>query len=201
MKHLKMLAIAAVAAMAFMVFATSSASATALYNGATKLGVGSTLDFSTKSGVKAKLTNTAGDQVLDECDSTVHATITNAGGAGVDVTGDITSLTWTNCTVPTATDVLGKLSVSWINFTEGTVRADAEISVTINTIFFGICRYGVANGAHIGTIKSYASSTAEFIANAVAEKQAGSEFACPTTTRWTATYVSTTPDNARVEAS
>jgi hypothetical protein len=207
MKHVKIIGIVAVAAMALMAFAASSASATALYNGSTKLGVGSELDFSLKAGTKAQLTETAKPEgegrVLDECGtSTVKGKITNAGGAGVEVQGSNSELTWGSCSVPTTTDTLGGLKVAQIGTsTEGTVKSNAEIGVTINTIFFGTCRYGVANGTHLGVIKSSASGTAEFTANAVAVKQTGGEFACPSTTKWVATYVSTTPDNLRVEAS
>jgi hypothetical protein len=217
MKHVKIISLVAVAAMALMAFAASSASATALYNGTTKLGVGSELDFSLKAGTKAQLTETAKStgegegRVLDECGtSTVKGKITNAGGfdpaegekpaTSTEVQGSNSELTWGSCSVPTTTDTLGGLKVAQIGTsTEGTVKANAEIGVTINTFFFGVCRYGVANGTHLGVIKSNSSTTAEFTANAVAVKQTGGEFACPSTTKWVATYVSTTPDNLRVE--
>ena len=201
MKHLKMLGLAVVAAMALMAMVgAGSASATALYNGATKLGVGATIDFSNVGPVK--LTNTAGTEVLDECTgSTVKGTISQAGGAGVAVKGNISELTWSGCTVPTTTDEKGGLEVIWTAGTEGTVKASAEIGVTINTIFFGVCKYGVKAGNHLGTIKSSAAGTAQFTANATATKLAGSNFACPETTKWIAAYQSTTPHNLRVENS
>jgi hypothetical protein len=201
MKHVKIISLVAVAAMALMAFAASSASATALYNGATKLGVGSELDFSLKAETKAQLTETGG-RVLDECGtSTVKGKISNAGGAGVEVQGNNEEISWEGCSVPTTTDVLGGLKVADLGGTKGTVRANAEIGVTINTVFFGVCRYGVSNGTDIGTIQSFASGTAVFNANAVATKQTGSQFACPETTKWVATYVSTSPDNLRIEPS
>jgi hypothetical protein len=200
MRHLKFLAMAAVAAMALMAFAANSASATALYNGATKLGVGSTLDWSTK--FVARVVSTARTEVLDECSGlTIKGSITNAGGAGVEVQSNNSELNWTGCSVPTSTDVLGGFKVADLGKTEGTVRSNSEIGWTINTIFFGVCRYGFASGTHIGTIKSSASGTAEFIINATATKQAGSQFACPVSVFFEAVLVSTTPDNLRVEAS
>jgi hypothetical protein len=184
--------------MAMMAFAASSASATELYNGATTLKSGTALDFSNVG--TAKLTNTAGTEVLDECTgSTVKGTTTNTGSAGVAVQGNLTELTWTGCSVPTSTDTLGGLEVAWTAGTEGTVKANAEIGVTINTIFFGVCKYGVEKGNHLGTIKSSAAGTASFTANATAKKLSGSNFACPETTKWAASYTSTTPDNLRVE--
>jgi hypothetical protein len=200
MKNLKLVGVAVLATMALTaLIGASSANATALYNGATKLGVGSTFDWSTR--FRAEIVSTAETQVLDECDSTVKGSITNAGGAGVEVQGNISELNWTNCTVPTSTDVKGGLKVADLGGTKGTVRSNAEIGVTMNTIFFGVCRYGVASGSHLGTITSSAAGTAGFNINAVTEKQAGSEFACPVTVRFVAELVSTTPDNARVEAS
>ena len=209
MKHLKMFSIAAVAAMALMGFVgASTASATALYKGATKMVKGETLDFSLAEKETAKLTNTAGTETLDECTgSTVKGSITNAGGAGVAVQGSISELLWTGCTVTTTTDEKGGLEVTQIldkegkPTTEGTVKANAEIGVTINTVFFGICKYGVKSGTHLGVIKTASSGAAFFTANAVAVKLSGSNFACPETTKWTAKYQSTEPVNLRVEAS
>jgi hypothetical protein len=200
MKHVKMLSLAAVAAMALMALVgVSSASATTLFNGTTVLKTGSTLDFSLKSAT-AKLTNTTGTETLDECTgSTVKGKTTNE--TGTSVTGSLEELTWTGCSVPTSTDNLGGLEVDQIGTTtEGTVKASAEIGVTVNTIFFGVCKYGVKLGNHLGVLKTSAAGTAVFSANATATKLTGSNFACPETTKWVAEYQSTTPDNLRVEA-
>jgi hypothetical protein len=201
MKYVKILSLAAVAAMALMAFAASSASATALYNGATKLGVGSTIDFSLKSGTKALLTETGGES-LDECStSTVKGSITNAGGATSTVSGSISELTWGTCTFPTTTTVKGGLEIHWITATEGTVTSNAEIGVTINTIFFGSCVYGVAANTDLGKLTTFAAGRAVFHANAVAKRLSGSQAVCPETSNWKATYESTTPENLRVESS
>jgi hypothetical protein len=202
MKNLKLLGLAAMATMAFMgLVGASSASATALYNGATKLGTGSTTWLSLVGAMK--IVNTAGTETLDECTgSTLKDSLTNAGGVGVAVQASITELTWTGCTVTTTTDEKGGLEVTQIGATtEGTVKASAEIGVTINTVFFGICKYGVKAGNHLGVIKTSAAGTAQFSANATATKLSGSNFACPETERWIYIYVSTTPDNLRVESS
>jgi hypothetical protein len=198
MTHVKILGLVAVAMMAF---AASSASATELYNGATTLKSGTVLDFSATS-FPFRLTNTQGTETLDECTgSTIKGTTTNNGSAGVAVQSNITELTWTGCSVPTSTDTLGGLEVAWTAGTEGTVKANAEIGVTINTIFFGLCTYGFEKGNHVGTIKSSAAGTATFTENATARKLTPSNFACPETARWIATYTSTSPDNLRVENS
>jgi hypothetical protein len=202
MKTFKLLGLAAMAAMALTALVgASSASATALYNGATKLGVGSEFDYSSKTGVKVKVTDTSGAGVIDECDSTIKGTTTNAGGAGIEVQRSNSAYNWTNCTVPTVTDVRGGLKIADLGGTEGTVRSNAEIGVTFNTIFYGVCRYGFASGVHLGKEQTSASGTATLSINAVAAKQPGSEMFCPSSTIWTGTYVSTTPDNERIEAS
>jgi hypothetical protein len=202
MKCLKKLVLLAAATSLIVLVAASSASATALYNGTTSLGVGAELDFSLKFGTSALLVSTEGGE-LDKCSgSTVRGSITNAGGASATVSGNISELTWTGCTFPTTTTIKGGLEVHQIgSSTEGTVTSNAEIGVTINTIFFGSCVYGVKSATDLGKITSFSSGTAEFHANAVAVKLSGSNFACPETSKWTGTYVSTTPDNLRVEAS
>ena len=191
MKYIKMLGIAAIAAMGLMAFA-GSASATELYNGATTLKSGTVLDFSLKTGTIAKLTQTNGE-VLDECSgSTVKGKITNAGSSTTTVTGENTSITWSSCTFPTTTVVLGKLEAHHVTgTTNATLTADSEIGVTINTVFFGSCVYGVKAGTDLGLVTG--GNPASFGANAVAIKLSGSAFACPETSKWVATYVSTEP--------
>jgi hypothetical protein len=201
MKNLRSFVLAAVAAMALMVLAgAGSASATALYNGATKMGVGSATTLSLLGAMK--ITNTAETETLNECSgSNLKATTTTSGGAGIAVQSSISELTWTGCTVPTTTDTNGGLEVGWTAGTEGTVKSNAETSVTFNTIFFGVCKYGFGKGNHLGMIKSSAAGTATFIATTVAKKLSGTNFACPESEKWTFSYISTTPDNLRVEAS
>jgi hypothetical protein len=203
MKHVKNLGLASVTAIALTVLVGGgSASATALYNGATKLGVGSTLDLSLKSGTKIKVTNTAGTEILDECStSTIKGKISNAGGAGVAVTTNTEEWRWEGCSVPTAMDVKGGLEISWLSGTEGTVKSSSETSWTINTVFFGVCSWGVLKGTDLGKLTTFSSGAATFDLNATLIKLAGSNFACPETYKWTATYASTEPLNPRVEAS
>jgi hypothetical protein len=202
MRHLKMSLSALAMAAAIALTGASVASATALWEGSNKLFVGSLIDFSLAGLTVAKLTNTAGTEVLDECSvSTVRGTISNAGGSGVAVKGNIGSITWEGCTVPTTTDTKGSLEVTQIgSSTDGTVKATGEIGVTINTIFFGLCQYGVKAGAHLGVLKTSSSGVAVFTANATAVKLSGSNFVCPETTKWVATYYNTVNSNLRVEA-
>lgn len=191
MKYMKMLGLAAVAAMGLMAFA-GSASATELYNGATTLKSGTVLDFSLKTGTSALLTETGGS-TLDTCTGgTVKGKITNAGSSTTTVTGENTSITWSGCTFTTDTVTLGKLEAHHVTgTTNATLTADSEIGVTINTVFFGSCVYGVLANTDLGLVTG--GNPATFTANAVAKKLSGSAFACPETSKWVATYVSTEP--------
>jgi len=162
-----------------------SASADELTGPAGKLAVGASLDFSLEPGTSALLVDTAGKE-LDKCSaSTVKGKITNAGGAGAAVSGSVETLTWgPTCTFTTTTLKKGGLSVN-----NGTVSATGEFQITINTVFFGSCIYGVTNGTSLGTL----SSTGTFTANATAERFSGSAFACPETSKWTGKYLATEP--------
>ena len=202
MKSRKALSVTLFTAMASIaLLGAASASATALYNGATKLGAGSTVDFSLSS--RTQQTNTAGTETLGECSgSTLRGKIISAGGAGAAVAIAIEELTWTGCAVPTATDSKGGLEITQIGAsTEGTVKASSEIKWTVNSIIFGTCAYGFKAGTDLGSVKTSSSGKAEWSMVAVVTKLAGSNFACPETTRMTAIYASTEPVNLRVEGS
>jgi hypothetical protein len=201
MKYIKILSLAAIAAMALMAFGASSASATALYNGATKLGVGSEVRFSLKFGSSLLLVSTE-NETLDTCkSSSIWSQLRSAGGSGQEVETYLTSMSLGSCTFSTSTVSLGDLDYSWTSGTNALVRTFGFTEVTINTVFFGSCIYGVQSGSTLGTLKTASSGSATLDVNAVATKRSGSNFACPTTSVWTAEYVSTTPVNLRVEAS
>jgi len=149
---------------------------------------GTTLDFTLKSGTKAKLASTAGE-TLDEC---TGSTLKGKTEKTEFVTGSIESLTWTTCSFTTTTSTLGKLEVENSSTSHnGTVKSDAETKVTINGLFFGSCLYGLKAGADLGELKE--GKPATFVANAVAEKKEGSTAACPETAKWTAEYTLTEP--------
>ena len=202
MHYTKLFVLAAVAAVALMAVASSaSAAGGGLYSGTTPLGLGSSLDFSIPSGGAANLVDTSGN-TLDKCTgSTVKGELTNAGSATVNPTGTISELTWTGCTFTTKTVSTGnKLEIEWTSGTNGSVKADSPIEVTINTVLFGSCIYGVAKGTSVGTLTTFGSGAATFDANAVATRF-GTNVPCPATSKWTGSYTGTTPTNLRVEAS
>jgi hypothetical protein len=154
---------------------------------ANRWAAGTELDFSIPSASSAKLVNTAGES-LDKCtESTAKGKLEKAEA----VTGAIESLTWVGCSFTTTTLKAGKLEVKNIAGTHnGTVLADSLTEVTINTVLFGSCIYGVAVGKSLGDLTE--GKPAVFHANAVATKQA-SPFAYPETANWTGTYTLTEP--------
>jgi len=211
MKHLKTLALAAVVAGALMAFiGVGTASATKLCSttiatcpSGQNVQSGVTLDFSLASGTSASLQETQPPEgeggVLDTCkSSTVKGHLTNVGSATETATGPIDELTWGTCTFPTTTTILGKLEVHNISgSSNGTLTADGETRVTINTIFFGTCVYTVPSGNSLGDLTE--GKPAIFHANAVAHKVVGTP--CPTTAVWTATYTWTEPKETTISVS
>jgi len=205
MKYVKMLGLAAVAAAALMAFVgAGTASATVACSTNTnpctsKWPTKTKLSFSLK-GSSAKLVTTDEKTTLDTCTvSAVEGEVSNAGSSTTTVTGPVTALTWGSCSFPTKTTQLSNLEAHAGTGGNGTLSADGEFRVTINTVLFGSCVYGVTAGTSLGTVTGGAAAT--FTANAVAKKLTGSEAACPETSKWTATYTSTGATALFLEAS
>src|SRR6476660_2459621 len=201
MKYVKMLGLAAVAAAALMALVgagTASAKGTLCSAAeptcaaANRWAVPTTMLWSLQQGGSAHLEDTSGN-TLDTCtESTVDGDLTsNTAGGEPTATGNNTSITWGGCTATTDTTKLGKLKIAAAGGGNGTLIADEEIKVTIN--IFGSCEYGVTAGTKLGTItegKVAAGSTSPiFHAEAVATRLSG--LICPSTAKWTATYVMT----------
>ena len=199
MKYIKMLGLAAVAASALMAFIGAGAASATVLCSATenncaagnKWPLGATLSFSLKKGSSAKLVDTEGT-TLDTCTgSTVGGEVTNAGNAVETVTGEVKTLDWSGCTFTTDTIQLSKLEGHYVEKDTGTLTADGEFKVTINTVLFGSCVYGVTAGTSLGNLTGGGKESATFVANAVAKRLSGSSLACTETSKWTAEYVST----------
>ncbi len=193
MKRMKKLSLAVMAAAALMALGgAGTASATVLYNGATKLGVGSVIDFSLAPGGSGLMVDTKGTS-LDTCKTTtIKLTLTSAGSSTTTTKGEISELTQSNCTIPTKTAKLGSGEIHHIaGTTNGVVTSSSEIAYTINTILFGECIYGVMAGTTLGTLTGGNPPT--FHSNASVKKLSGSNAACPETGKWTGTYVGTEP--------
>jgi hypothetical protein len=212
MKYVKMLGLAAVAAAALMAFVgAGTASATELFKGTEKMGVGSTLEGSLKSGTSALLSTTDENTIVDTCTkATVAGKVTNAGGIfenekeekiTTDVSGEITALGWgekADCSFTTDTLTNGNLSISGTTEPNGTVSGTSSV-VTVN---IGVsCRYGTGTGTTLGTATGTTDTSkhAEIDINAIINEQEPKQFLCPDTTRWKATYVVTSPTGLNVK--
>jgi hypothetical protein len=182
MKCMKILMAAGAAAALVTFFGTGIASADVVTSPAGTAYTG-TVDWSLESGTSTKIVDTAGKE-LDTCTQlTDKGTITNHG-AGKPVSGSIETLEWGSCTFVTKT-----LKTNGFEVKGGVVKATGEFHVTINTVFFGSCIYGVTSGTALGTL----SASGTFTANAVTEKFSGSGFVCPETSKWTGSTVATQP--------
>lgn len=197
MKHLKMLAMVATAAIAGIAFTgASSASATSLYSGATTLGTGTVIDMSmTGSSI-----DESGSTVLDTCTGgTIKGTIQNSGGVGKSVSLVVNELIWKECSKTTDTLNLGSLEIHWIEGTKNGTLTGSDAEWTSNTIF-GTCVYGTAKALNIGTIMGSTTGSATINISTSVPKISGN-FACPSTTLWTASYAFTSPSPLHVTGS
>jgi hypothetical protein len=70
--------------------------------------------------------------------------------------------------------------------------------VTINTVLFGSCVYGVGTATDIGTLLGGESPTIKV--NGIVKKTSGS-LVCPSEARWTGEYLVTEPKPLYVEPS
>ena len=196
MRYLKMLGAAAVVAAALTAFVgAGTASATALYSGATKLGAGTEIQ-ATLSG-SATLTTTEGT-VLHTCTGgEFKGKTTNAGGAAETVKGTVekSGLTWTNCTVPTSTISGGEFEWHWLSaLLHGTLTIRG-ITITIASPIFGTCTFG---GSDWGTVTGSTTTNAVIDVNSVLTRSSG---LCPSTAKWVGTYKVTKPVPFHVTAS
>jgi hypothetical protein len=218
MKHLKTLGAALVAAAALTaLFGVGGASASVICSttadpcpAGQAWPNGTTFEMTLKSGTSWNEVDTSGN-TLNTCTSTeIEGDITNTGSSTTTVTGTVTTRTYgaagTPCTFTTIPLREACLEIHKIAGTSnGTVTEDAcdggIAENTINTGLFGSCIYGVANGKALGEFSEGSGTGATFTMNAVAEKLSGSNFACPTTSKWTATYVMTKPTNTTFSVS
>ncbi len=215
MKYIKILGLAAVAAMALMASVgagTASAKEGVLCSTTTnpctsKWAVGTVLDFSAEESTPLEFTSGG---LLNTCTgSTVKGKLTaNPNGTGT-ATGENTEITWTGCThasttIKNAAGNFGGLTVEKAaGSSNGTVRADGEIRVTIAGLFPGEnCVYGVTNGTHMGTLKEGNPATME--ANTIATKITVAGDSCvfaPASALWKGKYVLTSPTGTTLSVS
>jgi hypothetical protein len=195
MKYMKMLGLAAVAAAALMAFVgAGTASATVLCKTST-LTTGCAAagqDYGANTTVEATLNGSAileaGGFIEDTCTgSTIKGKTTNTGSSTETVSGNASSLTWSNCTFPTKTIKLGTLEIHYTSGDNGTLTASG-FEVTIEQ-FFGSCVYKSGTANNLGTLKGGSPATI-----AISTTVTGSGFGCPSTATWNANYTVTNPN-------
>ena len=199
MKHVKMLGLAVVAAMALMALVgAGTASATALYSGATKLGAGTEIQ-ATLSGT-ATLTTTEGTVLVTCTGGEVKGKTTNSGGAAETVKGTVekAGLTWAGCTEPVVTLAGGSLEIHHITGTVNGTLTGSGFEVTVDTTIFGSCIFTLTAGTHLGTLTGTGIGDATMHINAVVSRKSG---LCPATEKWVGTYKVTKPTPLHVTAS
>jgi hypothetical protein len=190
MKFVKMLGLLAVAAAALMAFAgAASADEATSPTGTTYTGA-----LSAKSEGHAVLDNPI---AKIECPSTVSGAIESKDQAGEDVSGEISSLTFNNCTDSWHVTVVtaGKLSV---NATGGYAGDVFSTGATVEATRFGIsCRYATSNTT-VGTATGGSPATMHINANI--PFHSGSVFCGSGSTAWTGSYEVTSPTSLYIDA-
>jgi hypothetical protein len=216
MRFVKMLGLAAAAAVALVAFVgvgTASAGGVlcevqeAKCPAGSKWAVKTLLDFNLEAGTSAKVVSVEGATTYTTCPySTFETEVVENPNAGLaEATTRNAALTWENgneeCDNPMHTLELGDLRFSNIAGTfNGTVRADAEIKLTINHAVLGKCVYVIKSGTDMGELKegkvAMGATSPTLAINAQMEKKASTEDPCtlwPLNVKLTASYELKTP--------
>lgn len=203
MKYVKMLGFAALTAAVLMAFTgVGTASATVICKNSSNTetcsepyAIGTEGTASLEKGTSALLNNTEGES-LDTCkESTVTGKL-KSQGKEKPALSELTTLTWGGCTFTTKTVNPGLGELHWIKGTDNGTLTTSGVEVTINTIFFGSCIYGITAGTIVGT--TVGGNPGNLTVNAVVHKLSGSNVICPSTTIFKAKYGATNPTNAWV---
>jgi hypothetical protein len=194
MKYVKILGLLAVAAAAMMAFA-ATASATTLTSPTGTVYTGSL--HAIHEGTHVTLQNPI---AKIECNSTVEGAIEHHG-TGQTVTGNITSLSFTNCTNEWHVTVVaaGSLELHHKASGEGTVTSSGA---TVEATRFGVnCRYKTEN-TDLGTITDShkTGATATMDIHALIPFHSGSFLCGSGATTWEGNYSVTTPDLLYIDA-
>jgi hypothetical protein len=209
MKYLKMLGLASVAAMALMAFfGASSASATVLCTTDAEPCKNTgweikTITASLTSGKSAVLK--AAFSEVKCSNSHVHADIISSGGDEIE--GEITELSFTECTCGARTAHVTVTSKGSLNVNLAGTAKSIGTRATINCTGLATCIFGtVAAGTDIGTVQDstdISEGTPEVLASATLTWSSGTgdsgQFVCAgfgDTGTWTADYVLTNHESA-----
>lgn len=212
MKYLKVLGLAAFAAMALMAFVgagTASADTLCKVNTnpcpeGSRYTLPQPISAATAAGVPAVLS--AGSFEV-RCDSSSSGEATGTNGAG-DIIGQITSLTFTNCSGSCKQVKENKgNNLPYNAVATATTGGNGEMTVASGgsgspgatlegcTIFNVTCTYGKSEV----TLTMEGGNPAHLKANVTLERTGGSGL-CPATGGWTADYVVSTPNPVWIEA-
>jgi hypothetical protein len=206
MKHAKMFGLCllgVVAAMAVMGVGTASASKLCTEN-KTPCPAGSTIASGTalkgqlRPGTEAVFTTSL---LTVKCtESTIEGKTTSAGGgAGVNVKGEIATVTWKNCKSGSTSCTTTALGLPWLSEVSGSAGSG---TMTVNkaagkfTCGGVTCEYEAASAATSVT----GGNPAIVKASSVSFKKKGGSFLCPATSTWSSEYEITTPKPLFVES-
>jgi len=200
MKYLKMLVLAAAAAMTMVAaLGTGSAPAAVLCTewanpcpAAKKHGVGTTLSSSLDAGSSAVFRDTFGNTLLTCTGATMTAKVTNAGGAGVPVTGDIEAVGFTGCGATFGVLKTGVFELHHVGPETNGRTTIKDTKVTLVTLGQS-CIYSAGGWTNVGlwtSAKLVESPTQDFSAILFLEEGG---LACPAHVIWEAKYVVTMP--------
>jgi hypothetical protein len=163
-----------------------------------RYSAGTALDISLVPGTSLSLVETDGDLIQTCTGATKKGKITVEGSSTQTVTGKWETVTLSGCTFPATATRKGKFRIDPNTGTDnGTITADTgaeedEEAITINTVFFGSCVYGLTPGTSLGTLTGGNPAKVDF--KAAAKKVTGSNFVCPETAIWTGSYLITEPN-------
>jgi hypothetical protein len=197
MKYVKMLGLAALAAALMALVVAGSASATTLTGaGGATLGSGTTISSENEGTV-----------TLDppfgkiECNkSSVSGTTSNSGGSEVDVTGNIESLSWSECNATVTVLKNGSLTVHGTGGNNGTLSSTGT-EVTVE--YLGTHCIFKTNSTSLGTLTGSANTggNATLDISATIPRTGGRSGAfCGSTAAWTGAYKVTSPSTLNIDA-
>lgn len=201
MRNLKILTAAILATGALTITGTADmASATVLYSGASKLPAKTELTLTLKSGSSSEFSSPEGE-VLNTCTkSQIQATTSNAGGATETVKASATRYEIEGCLFLTVIISTGELEFHYSSGLNALITTKG-FKVRFLIPLFGECVYGSGTGMTLGTLTGSTSGSASLGVNAILSRESGSAFACPLTSHWVATLITTSPKPFHATAS
>lgn len=199
MKHLKTLGLSVIAVAALMaLIGTGTASATVICKNnlntekcSEPYPVGTEGTASLQES--AKLEDTSGN-TLDTCTGSTVTGKLKSQGSGEPALSELTALTWSGCTFTTKTLSPGSGELTWIKGTDNGTLVTRATEVTINISGFS-CTYGTGSGIDMGTTAG--GNPGSLTISVIIPKTSGG-FICPSSVRFSAKYIATSPTNAWV---